>query len=68
MDEMISMTDHKLSVHEQVCAERYKGISEALAKGEKRMTKIEWLLYGVMICVLLGPGVAATFFHKFFGF
>jgi hypothetical protein len=25
------------------------------------------LLYVVMACVLLGPNVAATFIHKFFG-
>jgi len=31
------------------------------------MTKIEYLLYAVMACVLLGPNVAATFIHKFFG-
>ena len=31
------------------------------------MAKIEYLLYGVMLCVLLGPGVAAEFIKKMFG-
>ena len=66
-DKMISITDHNLSVHEKICAERYREIQSSLAVGEKRMTKIEYLLYGVMLMVLLGPGVAATFFKHFFG-
>ena len=57
----------RIAVHEAICAERYKNIEESLANGEKRMTKIEYLLYAVMACVLLGPGVAATFVHKLFG-
>ena len=64
---MISETEAKLLTHEQLCAERYKNIEQALSVGEKRMTKIEYLLYGVMVCVLLGPGVAATFIQKLFG-
>ena len=64
---MISETEAKLMTHEQICAERYKNIEESLAIGEKRMTKIEYLLYAVMACVLLGPGVAATIVHKLFG-
>lgn len=64
---MISETEAKLITHEQICAERYKNIEESLATGEKRMTKIEYLLYAVMACVLLGPGVAATLVHKLFG-
>ena len=64
---MISETEAKLITHEQICAERYKNIEDSLATGEKRMTKIEYLLYAVMACVLLGPGVAATLVHKLFG-
>jgi len=66
-DKMISITDHNLSVHEKICAERYKTIQDSLSIGEKRMTKIEYLIYGVMLLVLLGPNVAGQFFHKFFG-
>jgi hypothetical protein len=57
----------RIAVHEAICAERYKKIEDSLTTGEKRMTKIEYLLYAVMACVLLGPGVAATIIHKLFG-
>jgi len=57
----------RIAVHEAICAERYKNIEQSLANGEQRMTKIEYLLYAVMVCVLLGPGVAATIIHKLFG-
>ena len=53
--------------HEQVCAERYANIDESLSKGDKRMTKIEYLIYAVMAIVLLGPGVGAEFFKKLIG-
>lgn len=65
--DMISKTEAKLMSHEAVCAERYARIDGSLEKGDKRMTKIEYLLYAVMACVLLGPGVAADFIKKFFG-
>jgi len=56
-----------LAVHVAVCDERYKQIADSLREGEKRMTKIEYLIYGVMLLVLLGPGVAGAFFKHFFG-
>jgi hypothetical protein len=57
----------KLAVHEAICAERYNHISSTLSSGDKRMTKIEYLLYGVIAAVLFGPGVAAEFVKKMFG-
>ena len=57
----------KLAVHEAICAERYSRIQESLTAGDKRMTKIEYLLYVVILAVLLGPGVAAEVFKKLFG-
>ena len=65
--EMISKTEAKLMSHEAVCAERYSRIDASLDKGDKRMTKIEYLLYAVMAAVLLGPGAAAQFFAKLLG-
>ena len=53
--------DKRLAVHEAVCLERYNSIDRSLRDGDKRMTKIEYLLYAVMICVLFGPGVAGEF-------
>lgn len=59
--------DKRLSVHEAICLERYNNIDKSLRDGDKRMTKIEYLLYGVILCVLFGPGVAAEFIKKIFG-
>ena len=66
-EKMISETEARLSVHEQVCVERYAGIQKSFADGSKRMTRIEYLLYGVIVCVLFGPGVAAEFAKKLLG-
>ena len=59
--------DKRLSVHEAICLERYNNIDKSLRDGDKRMTKIEYLLYGVILCVLFGPGVAAEFIKKILG-
>jgi len=59
--------DTRLSVHEAVCAQRYEGIKKSFDLGEKRMTKIEYLLYGVILAVLFGPGVAAQFVKRLLG-
>lgn len=59
--------EKEFAVHEAVCAQRYESIQTALQDGDKRMTKIEYLLYAVMLCVLFGPGVAAEFVKKVLG-
>jgi hypothetical protein len=59
--------DKRLAVHEAICAERYNNIEKSLRDGDKRMTKIEYLLYGVIICVLFGPGVAGELIKKVLG-
>ena len=63
----MSDTEKDLAVHIAVCDERYKNIADMLKEGDRRMTKIEYLIYGVMLLVLLGPNVAGTFFKHFFG-
>jgi cell division protein FtsL len=63
----VDATDARLTTHEAVCAQRYEKINETLEVGDKRMTKIEYLLYAVMAVVLLGPGVGAEFFKKLLG-
>ena len=63
----IDATEARLSTHEAVCAQRYEKINQSLDVGEKRMTKIEYLLYAVIAAVLLGPGVAAEMVKKIFG-
>jgi len=66
-EELITKTEARLHSHEQVCAERYTAISKNLEGWNVRITKIEYLLYGVMLCVLIGPGQAAEFFKKLLG-
>jgi len=65
--ELANETDKRLSVHEAICAQRYEGIQARFDDGSKRMTKIEYLLYVVILAVLLGPGVAAEFVKKMLG-
>jgi hypothetical protein len=65
--ELASETDKRLSVHEAVCASRYEGIQARFDEGSKRMTKIEYLLYVLILAVLLGPGVAADFVKRIMG-
>ena len=65
--ELASETDKRLSVHEAICAQRYEGIQNRFDDGSKRMTKIEYLLYGVIVCVLFGPGVAGELIKKMLG-
>jgi len=59
--------ERNFAVHEAVCAQRYDAIQKSLADGDKRMTKIEYLLYAVIVVVLFGPGVAAEFVKKLLG-
>jgi cell division protein FtsL len=54
-------------VHEAVCAQRYQAIESRLDDGNKRMSRIEYLLYITIAAVLLGPGVAAVFVKKLIG-
>jgi hypothetical protein len=65
--ELASETDKRLSIHEAICAQRYEGIQGRFDDGSKRMTKIEYLLYGVIVCVLFGPGVAGELIKKVLG-
>ena len=67
IQELATETDKRLSVHEAICAQRYEGIQARFDDGSKRMTKIEYLLYIVILAVLLGPGVAAEVVKKVFG-
>jgi cell division protein FtsL len=57
----------RIAIHEATSAQRYQHIEDRLEKGDKRMTRIEYLLYIVIAAVLLGPGVAAQFVHKLLG-
>ena len=67
LQNVVTDNDKRLSVHEAVCAARYEAIQAALQNGEKRMQKIEYILYGIGGIVLLGPGFAAELLKKFVG-
>jgi hypothetical protein len=64
---MLEDAETRLAVHEALCSERYRRIDDSLSTGDKRMAKIEYLLYAVILVVLLGPGVAAEFVKKMIG-
>lgn len=64
---MTEDTTTKIAVHEAVCAERYAAIEKSFIDGDKRMTRIEYLLYAVIVCVLFGPGVAGELIKKILG-
>jgi hypothetical protein len=64
------MTDDtftKIAVHEAVCAERYAAIEKSFTDGDKRMSRIEYLLYIVIVAVLFGPGFAGELVKKVLG-
>ncbi len=67
VEELATETDKRLSVHEAICASRYENIQARFDDGSKRMNKIEYLLYGVIVCVLFGPGVAGELLKKVLG-
>jgi len=64
---MVPEVESKLLSHEQVCAQRYEAIEKSFIAGDKRMTRIEYLLYALIVVVLFGPGVAAEFIKKLLG-
>lgn len=64
---MSNSVETRMAVHEAICTERYASIDRSLREGDKRMTKIEILLYLLIIAVLFGPGVAAEFLKKLLG-
>ena len=64
---MMSDIEKDFAVHEAVCAERYRVISDRLESGKERMARIEYILYAVILAVLFGPGVAGEFVKKLLG-
>lgn len=57
-DEMqadIAENEKRIEVHEAVCAERYQGILDRFKRGDKRMQRIEYILYFLLLAVLFGP-------------
>jgi hypothetical protein len=64
---VVNEVEKDFAVHEAVCAERYAAIEKAFVEGDRRMTRIEYLLYVVIGAVLLGPGFVGTIVNKLIG-
>jgi hypothetical protein len=54
MEATIAENDKRLSVHEAVCEQRYNAILESFDNGSKRMQRIEYLLYAIIVSVFFG--------------
>jgi hypothetical protein len=63
----MSDIEKDFAVHEAICAERYRVISDRLETGKERMQRIEYILFVLLLAVLFGPGVAAEFVKKLIG-
>lgn len=59
----IAENKERLAVHEAVCAERYEGIQKRLTSGDKRMQRIEYILYFLLVVVVGGKDVAVKVFE-----
>jgi hypothetical protein len=55
------------AVHEAICSERYAAIEKSFVDGDKRMTRIEYLIYIVIAAVMFGPGFAGELVKKVLG-
>ena len=73
MQAEIAENHKRIKVHEEVCAERYKGILDKFDRGERRMgriekksQRIEWILYFLVVAVLIGPANAFKVIEAFF--
>ncbi|WP_156432273.1 MULTISPECIES: hypothetical protein [Burkholderia] len=62
----IAENEQRIAVHEAVCAERYAGIQDRLQRGDKRMQRIEYILYFLAAAVLVGPANAMKLLEVLF--
>jgi hypothetical protein len=46
--------EQRIAVHEAVCAERYEGILDRFKRGDKRMQRIEYVLYFLALVAIFG--------------
>jgi predicted nucleic acid-binding Zn ribbon protein len=51
---MEAENDKRISVHEAICAERYQRIEESFERGSKRMARIEYMLYALIVITFFG--------------
>jgi len=66
IDDKVVDTDKRLSVHEAVCAERYKNMLDSFSKGAKRMERIEILIYATIASIFFGKDFLMETIKKVF--
>jgi predicted nucleic acid-binding Zn ribbon protein len=50
----IAENEKRIEVHEAVCAERYQGILDRFIRGDRRMQRIEYILYFLLLMAVFG--------------
>ncbi|MEX3902442.1 hypothetical protein AB4Y33_02930 [Paraburkholderia sp. BR14319] len=65
MNTAIAENERRIDVHEAVCAERYKGIEDAFRRGDRRMQRIEYVIYFLLLAVVFGPAGGLKAFEAF---
>lgn len=64
MEELVTDTDKRLSIHEAVCAQRHESIQKRFDDGSKRMQRIEYILYLIVAISIFGTeNVSSLFKH-----
>jgi hypothetical protein len=64
---MVIDLEKDFAVHQAICEQRYTAIEKSFVEADKRMTRIEYLLYVVIGAVLLGPGFVGELVKKVLG-
>lgn len=62
----IAENEKRIEIHEAVCAERYQGILDKFGRGDKRMQRIEYVLYFLALIAIVGRDGALKVFEVFF--
>jgi predicted nucleic acid-binding Zn ribbon protein len=57
--------EQRIAVHEAVCAERYQGILDRFLRGDRRMQRIEYILYFLLLMALVGRDGALKLVEMF---
>lgn len=65
MQAEISENATRIEVHEAVCAERYQGILDRFIRGDRRMQRIEYILYFLLLMALVGRDGALKLVEMF---
>ncbi|CAB3784219.1 hypothetical protein [Pararobbsia alpina] len=62
----IADNEKRIEVHEAVCAERYQGILDRFKRGDKRMQRVEYVLYFLALIAIVGRDGAMRVIEVFF--